>query len=78
MPLSNTSTSDEIYEVTINRADHVMVRRTGADWFEITPETLVEFILLGLRSGLLRHRTITDRILEIVSVENKRSEDVPK
>lgn len=78
MSLSNTSINGEIYEVTINRADHVMVRRTGADWFEIAPETLVEFILFGLRSGLLRHRTITDRILEIVSVENKRSENVSK
>ena len=78
MSLNNVPVNSEIYEVTINRADHVMVRRTGADWFEIAPETLVEFILLGLRGGLSRHRTITDRILEIVSVENKRSENVPE
>jgi len=76
MSLNNAPANNEIYEVTINRADHVMVRRTGADWFEIAPETLIELILLGLRNGLLRHRTITDRILEIVSVENKGDENV--
>ena len=59
------------YEITINRADNVMVRRIDTDWFEIAPEILVKFILFGLRNGFLKHRMITEQILEIIDVEER-------
>ena len=65
---------DGDFEITINRADEVMIRKTGDEkWQVIPPLTLWRIIQRGLKDDWLAHWFVTPEISEVIFVEDERA-----